>query len=209
MPKELKRKVLSEEKKASILALLAEGYSERKVASILKISKTAVHNNKVKQQTLGTTKLQTGRGRNRVSTDRDDRQLIRMSVSNRRMTVRDLQKEWQMAAGVKCTARTVRNRLLEAGLKSCKARKKPFINEKQRRARLKFVKDHKDWTIEDWSKVIFSDELHFQLCPTPGRLMVRRRPETKLNRGLHYLGAISVLELSPLGAKCSMQPAGV
>ena len=43
MPKELKRKVLSEEKKGSILALLAEGYSERHDASIHKISKTAVH----------------------------------------------------------------------------------------------------------------------------------------------------------------------
>ena len=76
---------------------------------------------------------------------------------------------------VKCTARTVRNRLLGAGLKSCKAQKKPFINEKQRRARLRFAKDHKDWTVEDWSKVIFSDESNFQLCPTSGRLMVRRR----------------------------------
>ena len=66
MPKELKRNVLSEEKKGSILDLLAEGYSERQVASILKISKTAVHKNKVKQQTLGTTKLQTGRGRKRL-----------------------------------------------------------------------------------------------------------------------------------------------
>ena len=36
--------------------------------------------------------------------------------------------------------------------------------------------DHKDWTVEDWSKVIFFDESNFQLCPTPGRLMVRLRP---------------------------------
>ena len=76
MPKRLKRKVLSEEKKGSILALLAEGYSECRVASILKISKTAVHKNKVKQQTLGSTKLQTGRGQKRLFTDRDDHQLI-------------------------------------------------------------------------------------------------------------------------------------
>lgn len=138
MPKELKRKVLSAEKKCSILALLAEGYNERQVASIHK--KMAVHKNKVKQQTLGTTKLQTGRGRKRLSTERDDRQLIQMSLSNRRMTSSDLQKEWRMAVGLKCTARTVRNRLLGAGLKSCKARKKPFINEKQIRARLRL--DH-------------------------------------------------------------------
>uniref|UniRef100_A0AAY5L5H5 Tc1-like transposase DDE domain-containing protein n=1 Tax=Esox lucius TaxID=8010 RepID=A0AAY5L5H5_ESOLU len=176
MTKELKRKALSEEKKGSILALLAEGCSERQVASILKISKTAVHKNKVKQQTLGTTELQTGRGRKRLSTARDDRQLIRMSLNNRRMTSSDLQKEWQTTSGVKCTVRTVRNRLLMAGLKLCKARKKPFINEEQRSARLKFAKDHKDWTIEEWSKVIFSDKSNFQLCPTPGHLMVGWRP---------------------------------
>ena len=79
MPKEMKRKVLSEKKKGAILALLAEGYSERQIASILKISKTAVHKNKVKQQTLGTTMLQPGRGRKRLSTNRDDRHLIHMS----------------------------------------------------------------------------------------------------------------------------------
>ena len=45
MPKELKRKVLSEDNKGSILVLLAEGYSEHQVASILKISKMAVHKN--------------------------------------------------------------------------------------------------------------------------------------------------------------------
>ena len=97
MPKEFKRKVLSKEKMGSTLVLLAEGYSERQVASILKISKTAVHKNTVKQQTLGTTKLQTGRGRNRLSTHRDDRQLIRMSLNNHRMTSSDCQKEWQTA----------------------------------------------------------------------------------------------------------------
>uniref|UniRef100_A0AAY5L1N2 Transposase Tc1-like domain-containing protein n=1 Tax=Esox lucius TaxID=8010 RepID=A0AAY5L1N2_ESOLU len=99
-----------------------------------------------------------------------------MSLNHRRMTSSDLQKEWQTAAGVECTVRTVRNRLQGAGLKSCKARKKPFINEKQRRARLKFAKDHKDWTVEEWRNLIFSDKSHFQLCPTPGHLMVRLRP---------------------------------
>lgn len=38
MPRELKRKVLSEETKASVVALLVEGHSERQVISILKIS---------------------------------------------------------------------------------------------------------------------------------------------------------------------------
>ena len=69
IPKELKRKVLSEEKKGSILALLAEGYSEHQVASVPKFSKMMVHNNMVKQLTFVRTKLQPGRGRKRLSTD--------------------------------------------------------------------------------------------------------------------------------------------
>lgn len=48
------------------------------------------------------------------------------------MTSSDLQKEWQMAGG--CTQ--VQNRLLEAGLKSCKEARKKNLNDRQRRARL-------------------------------------------------------------------------
>ena len=50
--KELKRRRV-EEMKGSILALLAEGYSERQVASMLTMSKMAVQKNKVKQRTSG------------------------------------------------------------------------------------------------------------------------------------------------------------
>lgn len=63
---------LSEENKGSILALLAEGYSKCQVASILKIVKTELYENKVKQQTLGTTKL----GWKRLLTERDNGLLI-------------------------------------------------------------------------------------------------------------------------------------
>lgn len=46
------------------MALLTEEYSEHQIVSILQISKMAVHQNKVKQQTMCTTKLQTGRQHN-------------------------------------------------------------------------------------------------------------------------------------------------
>lgn len=57
-------------------------------------------------------------------------------------------------------ARTVQNKPLGAGLEPCKAREKPLINERQRRAKLRFAKDHKDWTREAWGKVLFSGESH-------------------------------------------------
>lgn len=55
-------------------------------------------------------------------------------MKNLRMTASDLQKECKILSGVKCTA--VCKGLLEAGLKSHRARKEPFINENQRRTGL-------------------------------------------------------------------------
>lgn len=52
------------------------------------------------------------------------------------MSSSDLQKEWDTLSDVENTARTVKNRLREAGLKLY------FNNKKQRKARLEFAKDH-------------------------------------------------------------------
>uniref|UniRef100_A0A3B4YXX1 Transposase Tc1-like domain-containing protein n=1 Tax=Stegastes partitus TaxID=144197 RepID=A0A3B4YXX1_9TELE len=80
------------------------------------------------------------------------------------LTSRDLKNE------------TIRNRLHEAGLKSHRAQKKLFINKRQRKARLLFAGDHKDWSVDDLDKVLFCDESNFQLMPTSANLLVRRKP---------------------------------
>ena len=71
---------------------------------------------------------------------------------------------------------TTQRRLREAGLHGCKARKKPHLTVAHRRARLCFARDHKDWTAEQWSKVIFSDESRFLLFRSDGRAYVQRAP---------------------------------
>lgn len=134
MPKQFKRNVLCEEKKHSVLALLAEGYSEHQVV---------FHSITFERQSYRPVKGENNTSLTGMTANLFECQHIRMSLKNCRMTSSDLQKEWQTAAGVKCMARTVWNWLLEAGLKSCKARKKLFINEKQRKPRLRFAKDHK------------------------------------------------------------------
>uniref|UniRef100_A0A3P8U5L8 Transposase Tc1-like domain-containing protein n=1 Tax=Amphiprion percula TaxID=161767 RepID=A0A3P8U5L8_AMPPE len=154
-----KTKELCEATKTAILALLEIGMSERQVAKKLEISKTAIHYTKKKQAQHGTTKLLAGHGRKCLSTPRDDCALILDTVK-------------------KCDlfGRTVGNRFLEAGLKSHRARKKPFISERHKKAQFVFAGDHKDWTGDDWAKVLFSDESNFQLMPTPANLLVWRKP---------------------------------
>jgi len=58
---------------------------------------------------------------------------------------------------------TVRKVLHELGLHNRIAVKKPYLNQRQKEQRLCFVKGHKDWTIGEWSSVIWSDEASFEM----------------------------------------------
>jgi hypothetical protein len=52
----------------------------------------------------------------------------------------------------------VRNALREAGLGLAKKVSKPALSAKHVKERLEFAKMHKDWTVRDWERVVFSDE---------------------------------------------------
>ena len=71
-------------------------------------------------------------------------------------------------AGMSASARTVRRRLLEDGVVSRRAAKKPLLPRKNIRDRLIFCKRYRAWTAEDWGKVIFSDESPFGLFGVSG-----------------------------------------
>lgn len=43
-------------------------------------------------------------------------------------------------------------------LKSMFMKKKPFIRDTNQKKRLRWARKHRHWTVEDWKKVIFSDE---------------------------------------------------
>jgi hypothetical protein len=65
-----------------------------------------------------------------------------------------------------------------------------------------FCKRYRDWTAEDWGKVIFSDESPFQLFGASGKKLVRRRqgeryhqscvmPTVKHPETIHVCGCFS------------------
>uniref|UniRef100_A0A3B5APN1 Transposase Tc1-like domain-containing protein n=1 Tax=Stegastes partitus TaxID=144197 RepID=A0A3B5APN1_9TELE len=74
-------------------------------------------------------------GHPRVSSARNDQMLIHMCRENRRLTSQELQQQWSNQTSVQCSTRTVCGRLLDHGLRSYKAVKKPLSNERQRLAR--------------------------------------------------------------------------
>ena len=52
---------------------------------------------------------------------------------------------------------TVRKYPREEGFFRFKARKKPYLSPKHKKDRLRWGKEHLRWTIEDWSRVIWTE----------------------------------------------------
>ncbi len=84
--------------------------------------------------------------RKRCTTNRENRSLLR-TEQNRFKNLGELHKEWT-EAGVKASRATTHRRVKEFGY-SCRQR------------RLTWAKEKKNWTVAQWSKVLFSDENKF------------------------------------------------
>jgi transposase len=124
---------------------------------------------------------QSGSGRPRETTPSDDRFLLIQCKKNRKRTAVDLNREIKNKDGTpKVSVWTTRRTLVEGGFPARKALKKPFLTKPQRKARLRWAKAHKDWTAEQWSKVLWSDESSFTLFPRSGNVYVRRQPGEEL-----------------------------
>jgi transposase len=69
--------------------------------------------------------------------------------------------------------------LKEAGIHSVKPTYKPGLTEEQKARRLRFCLDHKDWSLDDWKNVIFTDETSVVLGHRRGAVKVWRTTEDR------------------------------
>lgn len=150
-------------KRAQIVLLASQKVSQRNIAKQLKCSRCAVQTTLSRHAESGSYENRAKSGRKRATTPREDRFLERASLKNRRKTAKELRADLKKGLGVDISQRTVSRRLQSLGLHGRKARKKPLLNKNQIKKRLDFAKKYKDWTVEDWSKVIWSDESNIEV----------------------------------------------
>ncbi len=84
---------------------------------------------------------------------------MRIVKQNRFKNLGELHKEWT-EAGVKASRVTTHRRVKEFGYSCRIPLDKPLLNHRQRQRRLTWAKE-KNWTVAQWSKVLFSDESKF------------------------------------------------
>lgn len=163
---------------AKLLGLAKAEIPQREIASLMKCSQKAV------QHTLATYTFETFQGHNprreyrRKTTKREDRYIERALKQHSFTPLRDITN----IIGLPISETTVRRRRSEAGLGSYIAAEKPGLSDEIVASRLRWALRYKDWTIEDWKKVIWSDESSIWVGVNPRRQWVIRPPGERLNR---------------------------
>jgi transposase len=162
-------RALSAETRHSVLVKLQNNKSYRRIASEMGISVSSVSR---LCSSLGYSPPPSPKGRPRKLSDHDTRRLVRHILSGAADNAAQLQRTLQLSV----SPQTVRNALKRAGLKAIIKVKRPLLERRHRKARLEFALCHQHWTVEDWSRVIFSDETKINRKGSDGRVWGWKRP---------------------------------
>ena len=90
-------------------------------------------------------------------------------------TAVDVAKALRNVTNKSLCAQTVCNSLKAAGMKALVKKKKPFLSKRHRKARMDFALAHQHWTVEDWKKVVWSDETKINRLGSDGRKWVWKK----------------------------------
>ena len=166
---------MTEVQRAQIVILHKKEVSERQIAASLSFSKTRVHQAITKHVCEGIFCDRKRSGRPRKTSIRDNNLIRRMVVRSPTGSTKELQAAL-LRKGTRVTQMTISQRLSRKfNQKLYKPAQKPRLTQVMKAKRLAFAKKHRDWTIQQWSKVLFSDESTFQQFVVRKR-QVRRPP---------------------------------
>lgn len=164
---------------AQAVALLQAGVSQREVARRLQISRSSVQRVYRRYLETGAFDRRPGTGRPRATSAADDRYIQLTVLRNRRLNAVQVQRSLRDERQVVVSSDTVRRRLAERNLTPKRAATGPKLTAAHRRARLEFAREHRDWTLEQWGNVLFTDETRVSLHGSDRRQRVYRRPRER------------------------------
>lgn len=159
-------------RKARLLDYKLSGMSNNEAAAKLGLSRSTVSRlfrDLLKTRDPYAVKAKTGRPR-KIS-DGETRIAARMLASGEVRDAAELKRKHFPHTNVS----TIRRQLRKHGLGAYVRRRKPFLSKAAKQKRREWANMFLNWTDEDWSNVIFSDESKFNLFGSDGRQWCWRR----------------------------------
>jgi len=155
------KKPLTEVLRAQLVGMLEAGATQRDVALKFSIDHRTAGRIYARYLQRKSTKRAPGSGRPRKTTPADDRYINQQVRRDRFITANEIKENPCLS---NLSSGLIRRRIAETGeFQSFWASKKPFLRNKNVKARLKWARDHVSWTVAQWSRVLWSDESPFVL----------------------------------------------
>lgn len=147
------------------------GKSQRQLSRDFKIPRTTIQSLWNKYINTGNVIDKVKSGRPQKTSEREQRTLVILSKRQPMLPATDLMKGWKISNSISiCTTRRVLRRY---GLFGRCAARKPFLSNVHKKKRYAWCKAYLHWNIQQWRKVIFSDECKIELH-SKRRQFVRR-----------------------------------
>jgi transposase len=148
-------KPISKDIENCIVKYLQEGHSTRETAKKVGVSQPTVYRvaNRVFPDRVVEKK-----GRPLKMSRRDKLYCVRQITTGGKRTAVEVRNALENDVGVSVNSNTVRRTLKNAGLGAIIKPKKPHLSSKNVKERLAWARAHLDWTMDDWQRVVWSDE---------------------------------------------------
>ncbi|CAF4419320.1 unnamed protein product, partial [Rotaria magnacalcarata] len=172
------QKIQREYQRAQCVALSNAGLSCREASKIIGISKSSVQRAIKRFEETG------------AFHDRNVRMLKRLTENDGRYSSREITNKLNNSLKNPVCKATVINYLRRSGYE-CKTKiKKPFLTIKHKKERLNWCLAHFNWTINDWERVIFSDETTFYVIKHKNKVKIWRTKDEQSKEGCMEVAAI-------------------
>ena len=167
-------KSLSTTQQAQIITLLEAGHSAYSIASQMEVSHSTVCNYRSKY--LPKIKKASG-GRPKKLSSHNIRHGTRLLLTGKADTAVQVAKALGNITNQSISTQTIRNHLKKSGFKPVVKKKRPMLSKKHMKNRLDFAISHQHWTLDDWKKVIWSDETKINRFQSDGRQWIWKGPQ--------------------------------
>jgi transposase len=148
-------KAISTAQCSSVISLLNEGYSLHQIQNRVGLEKSTA--GRISKEVLGD-KENCRRGRPSKLSSYDQHSIIQQIRSERLDNAVQVTQFINSTVTTPVTLQTVRNVLKKSGFYSATKKKVPMLKKTHRQKRLEFAHYHENWTVENFKRVLWSDE---------------------------------------------------
>ena len=163
---------ISADKHSSVISLLKDGYSHRAIQAKTGVGKGTIY--RISQE-VDVDKENNPGGRPSKLSPRNKQAIIRQITTGQLDNAVEATNFINNIISSPVTPQTVRNVLKKDNFRSITKQKRPLLKKVHRVQRLKFAQYHQNWTVEDWKRVLWSDETKINRIGSDGKVYTWKR----------------------------------